>query len=133
MKKILVLLLILLSHQVMSQAVIGYTPPQLREKFPNVSWEYGKWGPEGDKTMMMMIWRSDEMVVNYFFNKNNVTESCTIVPLTQGILQGMVEKYNNRYVIVDKQTWRFYNDGTIFLCKLKALDTGVFYFWWTEE
>jgi hypothetical protein len=117
----------------MSQAVIGYTPPQLREKFPNVSWEYGKWGPEGDKTMMMMIWRSDEMVVNYFFNKNNVTESCTIVPLTQGILQGMVEKYNNRYVIVDKQTWRFYNDGTIFLCKLKALDTGVFYFWWTEE
>ena len=131
MKKILLLLLMLVSYKGMSQALIGYTPSQVREKLPNMDWEYYKWG-ENDK-LLVMTFSTEELIVNYFFNDENLSLFCTIKPLKQGGLQFMVEKYNNRYVVINSNTWKFYTDGTVFICRLKTLDDGSFYFQWTEE
>ncbi len=133
MKKLTLLILMLIPMKGMSQAVIGYTPSELRDKFNNVSWEYGKWGPEGNKNLLVMTWRNNDIIVNYFFNSDNINHMCSITPINQGTLQGMVERYNKRYVIVDTHTWRFYNDGTVFLCELRTLDDGSFFFLWTED
>lgn len=130
MKKLLILLIMLVSSNVMSQALIGYTPRQVKDKFPDKEWEYYKWG---DNDNLVMTFRTDELVVNYFFNDDNLSLFCTIKPLKQGGLQFLVEKYNNRYVIIDSGTWKFYSDGTVFICRLKTLDDGSFYFQWSEE
>ncbi len=115
----------------MSQALIGYTPSQVREKFPDKDWEYYKWGD--DDKLLVMTFSTEELIVNYFFNEDNLSLFCTIKPLKQGGLQFLVEKYNNRYVVINSNTWRFYADGTVFICKLKTLDDGSFYFQWTQE
>jgi len=130
MKKLFILLIMLVSSNAMSQALIGYTPPELKNKLSNVDWEYSRWGNHDN---LVMTWRNEDIVVNYFFNDDNITEYCTIAPLKQGGLQFLIEKYNNRYVVIDNSTWKFYSDGTIFLCKLKTLDDGRFYFVWSEE
>jgi len=129
MKKILLFLLLLLPGLSMSQPLFGYTPSQVREKWPNFDWEYLKWGERKDKMMMSFV--EDDIRVIYFFDENDESVFTSVCPLTQGELQRMVEMYNNRYVIIDDTTWKFYNDGMVFLCTLEqTADTKKYYFLW---
>ena len=132
MKKLTLFLLMLIPMKGISQAKIGYNPSELRAEFPSANWTYSKWGEYGNQNMVMS-WSSENILTNYFFNEDNITIICTIVPLNQSTLQAVVEIYNKRYVIIDSNTWRFYSDGTIFLCRLKTLEDGTFYFAWTEQ
>ncbi len=131
MKKTLLFLLLLIPTLGISQAKIGYNPSQIRAEFPDVEWIYNKWGQNKEK--MTMAFMNDDFLINYLFDENNISVITAIAPLNQGALQTMIERYNNRYVILDKSTWRFYSDGTVFICRLKAFDDGSFYFKWEEE
>lgn len=116
----------------MSQPLFGYTPSEIRNKWPNFTWEYEKWGEYKDK--MMMSFAEDNIRVIYFFDDDNKSIYTSVCPLTQGELQGLIERYNNRYVIIDNTTWKFYNDGAVFLCRLKqTTDTKNYYFLWTLQ
>ena len=129
MKKILLFLLLLLPGLSMSQPLFGHTPSQIRDKWPNFDWEYHKWGEYKDKIMMSFV--EDDIRVIYFFDENDESVFTSVCPLTQGELQRMVEMYNNRYVIIDNTTWKFYNDGMVFLCALEqTADTKKYYFLW---
>jgi hypothetical protein len=133
MKRLFLILLIAVLPLISkSQPLFGYTPSQIRDKWPNFDWEYEKWGERKDK--MIMTFAEDDIRVMYFFDENNHSVFTSICPLTIGELQGMIEQYNNRYVVVDNTTWRFYNDGAVFLCTLRqTADTKKYYFLWTVE
>lgn len=112
-----------------SQPLFGYTPSEVKAKYPDVEWEYKKWGEGNDK--LTMGFRTEDLLVIYFFNEDNRSLFTTIAPQNQGELQSFIESYNNRYVIIDSYTWKFYNDGAVFLCKLKQTDEGKYYFLWS--
>ena len=131
MKKLTLFLLMLIPTMGISQAKIGFNPSQIREEFPNVEWNYQKWGENKDK--LSMAFMNDEFLVNYLFDENNVSIITAIAPFKQGTLQAMIELYNSKYVIINKNTWRFYDNGVVFICRLKAFDDGSFYFKWQED
>jgi hypothetical protein len=130
MKKLILFLFILISTGASSQALIGYSPSEVRAKFPDKEWEYGKWGER--KNLMLMTFQTDDIIVGYFFNEDQKSVICSITPLSQGTLQAMVEMYNKKYVIKDSFHWDFYNSGTVFKCSLNVTDEGVYYFLWSE-
>jgi len=111
-----------------AQALLGYSMGDVRKEFPNEDWEYGKWGER--KEYSTMSFKADKLVVIYYFNENMMSVGTSIVPLTQGMLQGMIEIYNERYVVVDDKHWKFYNKGNVMRCSLSSTDEGLFYFYW---
>lgn len=129
MKKLLILLLLLVSHQGISQPLFGYTPSEVKAEFPELNWNYKRWG-EGNKKLSMGF-LTEKLLVIYFFNEDNKSVYTSIAPQTQGELQSFIESYNQRYVIIDSYTWKFYNDGAVFLCKLKQTDEGRYFFLWS--
>lgn len=131
MKKLLTLLLVIMPWVSNSQSLFGYTPTEVKAKWPEMEFKYNKWGEE--KNLMMMSFVKDNLSVSYFFDDHNKSIVTTIIPLTQGYLQAVIEHYNKRYVIVDSYTWRFYDDGSIYLCELKQTDEGKYYFMWTID
>lgn len=130
-KKLLILFLLAMPWPSQAQSLFGYSPTELREKWPGVQWEYEKWGKEN--SLLMMSFSQERLRVSYFFDNSNKSIVTTITPLTQGELQSIVEIYNKRYVIVDGYTWRFYDEGSIYLCKLNHIKDDKYYFMWTIE
>lgn len=128
-KLIFILMMALLPFVSSSQPLFGYTPSEIRSKYPNANWQYKKWGNNMD--MLSMSFEADDLLVIYFFNKKDRSVITTIAPLTQGELQSFIETYNQRYVIVDSYTWKFYDEGNIFLCELKTTAEGGYYFMWS--
>ncbi len=130
MKKFILIFLLFVSCVAKSQALIGYTPSEVRAKFPDKEWEYGKWGEKDN--LLVMSYLSGEIISGYFFNEDQKSVLCSITPLDQGTLQAMIEMYNKKYVIKDSYHWEFYSSGTIFKCSLNLTDEGRYYFLWHE-
>jgi hypothetical protein len=131
MKTILLFLVMLLPLVSTAQPMFGYSPSEIRQQHSDVSWSYNKWGNDKDK--MVMQFQTDDLQYSYFFNEDNISIYTFIAPLTQGMLQTMVELYNQRYVIVNKNEWRLYKDGSIYTAKLLMLENEQYYFMWTIE
>ena len=133
MKKLLLFLFLLYSGLAMSQPqpFFDYTPSEIRQKRPNAVWNYDKWGDNND--LMSMGYDAGDVFVIYLFDENNLSVVTSIVPKTQGNLQTLVEIYNSRYVIINSKKWKFYQEGTVFLCKLLVTDSGEDFFMWTKE
>lgn len=131
MKKLLTLLLVITPWLSNAQALFGYSPTEIRTKWSEMEFRYDKWGEE--KNLMMMSFTKEKLNVTYFFDEDNKSIITTLVPLTQGHLQAVIEHYNKRYVIVDSYTWRFYDDGSIYLCELKQTNDGRYYFMWSID
>jgi hypothetical protein len=133
MKKVLLFLLLLIPGLSMSQPqpFFDYTPSEIRQKRPNAVWNYDKWGDNND--LMSMGYDEGDAFVIYLFDENNLSVVTSIVPKTQGDLQTLVEIYNSRYVIINSKKWKFYQEGTVFLCKLLVTDSGKDFFMWTRE
>lgn len=131
MKKLILLLLALLPYVSNAQSLFGYSPAEIKAKWPTEQFTYDKWGENKDLIMMSFI--KDNMGIAYFFNKDNESVVTSVSPLTQGQLQTLVELYNKRYVIINTTTWRFYDSGSVYLCKLTQTDNGKYHFIWKIE
>ena len=122
-------LVVLSSSSASSQALFGYTPSEIKSKHPDLEFSYDRWGNNNSK--LLMKWVGEDMTVIYFFDKENLSQSTAIAPHGQGILQAMIERYNNRYVIVDDTHWKFYSEGVVYLVTLDTLEDGTYFFMWT--
>lgn len=111
--------------------MLGFTPSKVRERNPDVDWKYDKWGPKEDLLSMSYTSSDKTFVVAYLFADNNLSVYTSIIPLTQGMLQGMIEIYNKRYVIVDERHWKFYSPDGIMNCSLEQTEQKAFYFLWS--
>lgn len=130
MKRLLVLFFILFRScsPAFSQAMIGYNMSEVKGNYPNEKWEFGFWDKE--ERLQTMSFEDENVIVIYYFNKSFVCFTTTIVPKTQGILQGWIENYNKKYVIVNDTNWKFYTPSGILNCSLDKTENGLYYFRW---
>lgn len=131
MKKIIILIIALSPLVSKGQSLWGFTPSEVREKRPGVEWHYNKWGQ--DKEMLTMAFEQDGMYITYLFNESNKSVFTIATPLTTAKLQGMIELYNKKYVIIDNYNWKYYDSGAVHRCELKQTDDGSYYFLWSVE
>lgn len=128
---LLALSLVLAVNVCFGQAMLGFTPSKVREKNPDKDWKYGKWGANNDLMSMSFTSSDETFVVSYLFGDNNLSVYTSVIPLTQGSLQAIIENYNKRYVIIDERHWKFYSPDGIFNCSLEQTDKKAFYFLWS--
>lgn len=125
-----IFLLLAMSISAFSQALIGYTMSQVREKYNDAEWTYGKWGTNNE--LQSMSFENESIGVIYYFNEDFKSIITAIVPKSQGTLQGIIENYNKRYVIIDETHWKFYTNGSVLRCSLETTDSGLYFFSWTD-
>jgi hypothetical protein len=113
-----------------SQALIGFTMSEVKSKYPDTEWTYNHWGK--NDALQTMSFETDKIGVIYFFDENYRSIITAIVPKTQGTLQGMIELYNSKYVIIDESHWKFYANGVVMNCSLQMTEGGAYYFNWTD-
>lgn len=113
------------------QAMLGFTPSKVRERNPDVDWKYDKWGPNEDLLSMSFTSSDGTFVVAYLFSDSNISVYTSVIPLTQGSLQAIIENYNKRYVVIDERHWKFYSPDGIFKCSLEQTEHREFYFLWS--
>lgn len=132
MKKLLLTMacVLLFAGASLAQALVGFTMSEVRDKNPGVTWGYGRWGES--KQFQTMSFEDDYIGVAYYFNEEYRCVGTVIVPKNQGVLQGMIERYNNRYVVVDDNNWKFYTQGGVLRCVLGTTEKGAYYFYWSE-
>lgn len=110
MKKPLTALLLIAFLSVKSQTRIGYTETEIRKEFYEKTFQsfYTKDG------IKVIYWRNNDVEVSYGFDKNTgICNLSMIQPLTQGILNYYVERFNKEYVIVDETHWKWYSNTSI--------------------
>jgi hypothetical protein len=126
MKKIILLFLFLLPLFGKSQAHLGATLQQIKEMYPNKTFETGK---TNDGTFYAMTGMSLG-VFCYYFDADGITYMCVQFPDDMKALNTQVEIYNKKYVIVSETEWKAYLEGggrlTITLEYNKAKDLYLF-------
>lgn len=130
MKRFLLLLslICLVRGQGYGQAMIGYNMSEVKENYPDKKWSYGMWDEE--QKLQTMSFEDESVIVIYFFNDAFLCFTTTITPKTQGALQGWIENYNKKYVVVDDTNWKFYNPNGILKCTLEKTEKNLYYFRW---
>jgi len=130
-KCIIVILICFASHIGYSQPLFGYTPEDIKNKYPNVTWEYNAWGTNNE--LVSIFYTEKDVSVHYFFDKNKESIFTAIYVFNQNTLQALIEIYNKKYVIVDNYNWKFYNQGSLFECNLSQNKSNDYYFFWSVK
>lgn len=111
-----------------SQARLGSTAIEIREEFSDSTYHLEEGVTDsGSPFISVELDRSSAM---YMLNDEDICALTFIVPDDPGALNGMVEEYNNRYVIISPTEWRMYGEGGYADVQLVFLDDGRFYFIW---
>lgn len=89
-------------------------------------------GTEDDGTEYISINFPDYAMFYYYLNEDDVCYRCFVMPEDVGDLHAIVERYDNRYVIVSDTQWKFYSGINVSYIKLRETKTGVTYFEWYD-
>lgn len=116
MKKLLLLLTVLLPMFCIAQAHLGSTENEIRNKYPNKTFEVG-YSDDGEKYIKTFMVYGNFI---YYFNKENgLSNFCMQIIDEMPYLNGQVEAYNKKYVIISDTEWKAYlEDGGILNIKL---------------
>jgi len=104
-----------------AQARLNYTESAIRNDFPNQTFEVGR-TTSGVKYISTFF---DTTLVAYYFDENGYSYLVQIVPANVGVLNGLVENYNNTYVIISATEWRAYTEGGIMQIELVFNDNNT--------
>lgn len=123
-KTLVLFALFLIAKQSSSQALLGYTPEEVRNNFKNVKWSYGK-----DNDFTTMSFNDDnKVVVSYYFDKNDTCVFTLIVPIdgeySEKIVQDIIQAYNKKYVATDDKNWEYVLNEKMMRCRLKEIKNG---------
>jgi hypothetical protein len=129
------LLLLLCPTWLWAQARLGWTEEQIRAEFSDAEFEI-VFSEEplklGDDVVLskriLQVKFGDKKIVSYYFNSEGISKLVSIHPLTEGVLHGMIELYNKKYVIVSDTEWKFYGKGGVLKIRLALLENGDYYF-----
>lgn len=115
-------MLLLVSGGVNAQT-IGDHLNTIKEKQPK-----GKIGYKNDGTRYTVDFDDNTQVV-YFFDVNLYCDVIALRPGTPGALQGLIEKFNKEYVIINSTSWKFYRTDDILQLNLISVENvgRVFY------
>ena len=129
MKKLLLLVLLLFSiTTIYSQARMGYTLENIKNEFngPEENFEIN-FTNEGLKFASIT---TPETYVFYYFNESDICISSIILPRNVKVLNNIVRKYNNEYIIISNTEWKIYYSNGIIRIKLIFDDELEYAFIW---
>ncbi len=110
MKKLVISIFIICitSGTVQSQAHLGLTEYQIRNKYPEK-----KWSVNYTSTSRIKYISADMVYGNfayYFDNETKLSYFCVQIPFNLATMNGQIEAYNKKYVITSATSWTAYLD-----------------------
>ena len=126
MKQVIFGLAVIITQGVLAQVHLGFTEAELRNKYPNNRYEV-RLSPDGVlKTLTFYNERSSFL---YLLNKEGVIHTVNNIFLDMAPINGMVEFYNNHYVVVSEVEWKAYLEkGQIMCIVLNSTNDGLPFF-----
>lgn len=108
MKRLLFLIVVLIPILSNAQAHLGSTEKEIKELHPDKTFKI-EYTDDGVKYISTFMYYGT--FVYYFDNETGLTNSCMQIIEEMTALNGQVEAYNKKYVIVSKSQWRAYLEG----------------------
>lgn len=111
---------------------LSYSQARLGSSWLDIYSEFKEYSPETrttDDGELLMVVSWDKIRNYYYFTDKRQCYRTVIYPTTDGALNGLVEIYNKRYVIVSNTEWRMYSNGSISSIKLITHDGITFFVW----
>lgn len=111
---------------------LSYSQARLGSTWLDIYSEFKEYSPETrttDDGELLMVVSWDKIRNYYYFTDKRQCYRTVIYPTTDGALNGLVEIYNKRYVIVSNTEWRMYSNGSISSIKLITHDGITFFVW----
>jgi hypothetical protein len=129
MKKLIVLFILLLSFLSNAQAHLNLTEKDIRDGYSDKTFEVG-YNDDGEKYIStFMIYGT---FIYYFDKETGLSDFCIQIVDKMPYLNGQVEAYNKKYVIVSDTEWKAYLEGgsvlNIKLTYNKENEFYVFYY-----
>jgi hypothetical protein len=111
---------------------LSYSQARLGSSWLDIYSEFKEYSPETRTTddgelLMVVTW--DKIRNYYYFTDKRQCYRTVIYPTTEGALNGLVEIYNKRYVVVSNTEWKMYSCGLISSIKLINHDGVTFFLW----
>lgn len=131
MKTTLTMLLLLICMTVQAQVRLNYSVEEIKSDDELSMFAWTTDYTDAGYMYLSGVSDKDHIQVLYYFYKEKCYMTC-IVPLNVGALQGIVERYNSKYVIKSSKSWMYYSTNGILQCSLEQLDNGTYYFQWTN-
>lgn len=113
--------------KVYSQAHLGYTENQIKALHPENEW---KAGYTNSGVRYISTFFGVECFFYYFDKDNGLSINCVDIVPNTGVLNGVVEKYNHKYVITSNTTWTAYleNGGIMYITLKYSEESNLSYF-----
>lgn len=130
MKKLLLLILILLSNICIAQSRVGSTEEEIKAEF----WtdKYKAMSSYTDNKTYYISVKLERSLVIYYFTEKKVCYMTAIFPDTDGDLNAYVEYYNKQYVIISPTRWKMYNNNGFCNIELTYLEKSPPCFIWKD-
>lgn len=126
----IVVLLLLVSSQTYGQAHLGYTEGQIKALYPENGW---KTGYTNDGVRYLSTFFGVELFFYYFSKDSGRSVLCTDIIPNASVLNGVVEKYNHKYVVTSDTSWTAYLEkgGIMYITLNYNQENKVSYFSFT--
>lgn len=122
MKRLLFLsVLLIFTLSANAQARLNFTESQIRNDFPYQVFS-NKTTTDGIRYISTTF---DNIMIAYYFNNDGYSYFVQIIPLDNGALNGLIEYYNNHYVIISTTEWRAYGEYGIMKIELFFNNNGT--------
>lgn len=108
MKKLIFLLIVMLPLIGKAQALLGYTEKDIRDSHSDKTFEVG-YTDDGEKYISAFMYYGT--FIYYFDKETGLSNFCVQVINEIPYLNGQVEAYNKKYVIVSDTEWKAYLEG----------------------
>lgn len=132
MKYGLIVLLLSIYVSLSAQARLGHSVTEIKEEFRETKYNL-KTGYNSQKDYKISIELYNSFVTYYFRNGNKYCTSTVILPKTDGALNGFVETYNKKYVILSAINWRMYSKEGVSNIELFYTTDKECYIIWTSD
>lgn len=131
MRKLLIIILLALPFWGSSQAMMGYTYTEVWDSWADDddSVREGKVSSHGIQYITVS---TEYFVIGYYFNETYHCDQVYIFPNTMAGVNGLAERYNGKYTIVDNKNWKAYLSGGVYDIKLMYDDKmpNPFFYWY---
>ncbi len=111
-----------------AQSRLGSTADEIREEFSDPTYQLEDGATDGGRPFIRV--EMERSSVMYLLDDEDVCALTFIIPEDPGALNGLVEEYNNRYVIISPTEWRMYGDWGYADITLVFPEDGKAYFIW---
>jgi hypothetical protein len=113
----------------LSQTKLGFSEKEIKTYLQENKISY-ETGTSKDQKPFIMAEHENVNVIYYFNNEKTVCTTNVVIPDDLSMLNTLVEKYNNTYVIISETEWRFYTEKYPLKIKLIYGDNGLYFFVW---